>query len=458
MDIEILITGGVIVVLLVLSAFFSGSETALTAASHPRLHELARQGSTRAASVNRLIARKEQLLGALLLGNNLVNIGASALATSLMIEVFASNGVLYATLGMTFLVLIFAEVLPKTYAIHYPVRVALVVGPIIRALVFILAPIVGAVQGVVTSTLRLFGVRLLDHRTFTAGEEELRGAIELHQGPDAEARDERRMLRSILDLADVDVDEVLTHRSGVEMVNAEASIREIVEAVLTSPYTRLPVWRGEPDNIVGVIHTKALFHAVQKAGGAIEKLDIKDTWTAPWFIPESTNLLDQLREFRRRHEHFALVVDEYGALLGVVTLEDILEEIVGEIEDEHDRAAPGIGLPGVRVQEDGSYIVDGSVTLRDLNREFEWELPDDEASTIAGLVMHEARRIPVTGQVFAFHGFRFEVLRRRKNRLASLRMSRIGEEETKSAAGKKARKTSKNTPRKPNRRDPKHPG
>jgi len=139
-------------------------------------------------------------------------------------------------------------------------------------------------------------------------------------------------------------------------------------------------------------------------------------------------------------------------------LEDILEEIVGEIEDEHDRAAPGIGLPGVRVQEDGSYIVDGSVTLRDLNREFEWELPDDEASTIAGLVMHEARRIPVTGQVFAFHGFRFEVLRRRKNRLASLRMSRIGEEENKLEAAKKARKIPKNTPRKPGRRDPKHPG
>ena len=446
---EILITAGVIVVLLVLSAFFSGSETALTAASHPRLHELARQGDPRAKNVNALIARKERLLGALLLGNNLVNIAASALATSLLIDAFADRGVLYATLIMTFGILIFAEVLPKTYAIHYPVRVALVVAPIIRAIVFVLAPVVGAVQGVVTFVLRLFGVRLDDQRSFTDGEEELRGAIELHQGPDAEARDERRMLRSILDLADVDVDEVLTHRSGVEMIDADAAVREIVEAVLASPYTRLPVWRGEPDNVVGVIHTKALFMAVQKVGGTIEKLDIKDIWSAPWFIPESTSLLDQLREFRRRHEHFALVVDEYGALLGVVTLEDILEEIVGEIEDEHDRAAPGIGLPGVRTQEDGSVIVDGRVTLRDLNREFEWELPDEEASTIAGLVMHEARRIPETGQVFAFHGFRFEVLRRRKNRLASLRMSRIGKTGAETAAKKPDRKARRRMPKRP---------
>ena len=446
---EILITAGVIVVLLVLSAFFSGSETALTAASHPRLHELARQGDPRAKNVNALIARKERLLGALLLGNNLVNIAASALATSLLIDAFADRGVLYATLIMTFGILIFAEVLPKTYAIHYPVRVALVVAPIIRAIVFVLAPVVGAVQGVVTFVLRLFGVRLDDQRSFTDGEEELRGAIELHQGPDAEARDERRMLRSILDLADVDVDEVLTHRSGVEMIDADAAVREIVEAVLASPYTRLPVWRGEPDNVVGVIHTKALFLAVQKVGGTIEKLDIKDIWSAPWFIPESTSLLDQLREFRRRHEHFALVVDEYGALLGVVTLEDILEEIVGEIEDEHDRAAPGIGLPGVRTQEDGSVIVDGRVTLRDLNREFEWELPDEEASTIAGLVMHEARRIPETGQVFAFHGFRFEVLRRRKNRLASLRMSRIGKTGAETATKKPDRKARRRMPKRP---------
>jgi Mg2+/Co2+ transporter CorB len=446
---EILITTGVIVVLLVLSAFFSGSETALTAASHPRLHELARQGNARAKSVNALIARKERLIGALLLGNNLVNIAASALATSLLIDAFASRGVLYATLIMTFGILIFAEVLPKTYAIHYPVRVALVVAPIIRAIVFALAPVVRAVQGVVTFTLRLFGVRIDDQRSFTAGEEELRGAIELHQGPDAEARDERRMLRSILDLADVDVDEVLTHRSGVEMIDADAPIREIVEVVLASPYTRLPVWRSEPDNVVGVIHTKALFLAVQKADNAFDELDIKKIWSAPWFIPESTSLLDQLREFRRRHEHFALVVDEYGALLGVVTLEDILEEIVGEIEDEHDRAAPGIGLPGVRSQEDGSYIVDGRVTLRDLNREFEWELPDEEASTIAGLVMHEARRIPETGQVFAFHGFRFEILRRRKNRLASLRMSRIGKTGAESSPRKSARKTKQHQPKQP---------
>jgi len=427
MTIEYLLpTIGVIAVLLLLSAFFSGSETALTAVSRPRMHERERQGDQRAARVNKLTARRERLLGSILLGNNVVNIGASALATGLMIEWFGDRGIAYATLGMTLLVLIFAEVLPKTYAIHNPIRVSLAVAPTMHLVVYLLAPLARSVQFVVSGTLKLFGVRSQTGGSLWAAEEELRGAIELHQGPDVEVEDERRMLRSILDLGDVDVDEVMTHRSELETVDAAAPIGAIVEAVLKSPYTRIPAWRDDPDNIVGVIHAKVLFTAIQKAGGALDKLSLTDCWQAPWFVPETTNLLDQLREFRARHEHFAIVVDEYGALMGIVTLEDILEEIVGEIEDEHDRASPGAGLPGLRTEVDGSFVVDGAVTIRDLNREFEWDLPDDEASTIAGLVMHEARRIPDTGQVFAFHGFRFEVLRRRKNRIVSLRLAPLG--------------------------------
>ncbi|MDH3236403.1 MAG: HlyC/CorC family transporter [Alphaproteobacteria bacterium] len=444
----ILPTIGIIAVLLLLSAFFSGSETALTAVSRPRMHERERQGDHRAMRVNALTDHREQLIGSILLGNNLVNIGASALATGLLVEFFGDSGIVYATLGMTLLVLIFAEVLPKTYAIHNPIRVSLAVAPIMRLIVVALAPPVRAVQFVVNGTLKLFGVRIQAGRSFTAAEEELRGAIELHQGPEKEeVEDERRMLRSILDLGDVDVDEVLTHRSELETVNADAPAAEIVKAVLSSPYTRIPAWRDEPDNIVGVIHAKALFLATQKAGGSLDKLNIAECWQAPWFIPETTNLLDQLREFRARREHFAIVVDEYGALMGVVTLEDILEEIVGEIEDEHDRSRPGAGFPGVRVESNGTYLVEGAVTIRDLNREFDWVLPDESAATIAGLVMHEARRIPETGQVFAFHGFRFEVVRRRKNRIVLLRLAALDgtapaatESEPEPARGRKAKK------------------
>jgi len=445
----LLSTIGIIAVLLLLSAFFSGSETALTAVSRLRMHERERQGDHRAARVNALIDHREQLIGSILLGNNLVNIGASALATGLLVEFFGNTGIVYATLGMTLLVLIFAEVLPKTYAIHNPIKVSLAVAPVMRAIVVTLAPPVRAVQFVVNGTLKLCGVRIQAGRSFTAAEEELRGAIELHQGPEAdEVEDERRMLRSILDLGDVDVDEVLTHRSELETVNADAPPGEIVEAVLKSPYTRIPAWRDEPDNIVGVIHAKALFLATQKAGGgALDKLNIAECWQLPWFIPETTNLLDQLREFRARREHFALVVDEYGALMGVVTLEDILEEIVGEIEDEHDRSRPGADLPGVRVEAGGTYMVEGAVTIRDLNREFDWDLPDEAAATIAGLVMHEARRIPETGQVFAFHGFRFEVVRRRKNRIVLLRLAPLNgeapqaaESAAEPARGRKAKK------------------
>jgi len=435
----ILSTIGVIAVLLLFSAFFSGSETALTAVSRLRMHERERQGDHRAARVNALIDHRERLIGSILLGNNLVNIGASALATGLLVEFFGGRGIVYATLGMTLLVLIFAEVMPKTYAIYNPIRVSLAVAPVMRVIVIVLSPVVRAVQFVVNGTLTICGVRIQSGRSILAAEEELRGAIELHQGPEAaEVEDERRMLRSILDLGDVDVDEVLTHRSELHTVNADAPVAEIVEAVLKSPYTRIPAWRDEPDNIVGVIHAKALFIATQKAGGAVDKLNVAESWQTPWFIPESTNLLDQLREFRARREHFAIVVDEYGALMGVVTLEDILEEIVGEIEDEHDRSSPGAGLPGVRDEKDGSFVVEGAVTIRDLNREFGWDLPDEAAATIAGLVMHEARRIPESGQVFAFHGFRFEVLRRRKNRIVALRLAPLNGQ-VEAAAGDKAK-------------------
>jgi Mg2+/Co2+ transporter CorB len=429
---EWLLLGGAITLLLVLSAFFSGSETALTAASNPRMHELTRQGSQRAEIVLAMRERRERLIGAILLGNNLVNIFASALATSLLLGVFGEAGVVYATLAMTFLILIFAELLPKTYALRQADKTALLVAPVLRPVVSILAPVILMISKIVELVLAILGVAGQDEQSQLHREEELRGAIALHEGPEPEIRQERQMLRSILDLDEVQVEEVMTHRRNVAMIDCDGPATAIVEKALDSPYTRLPLYRGEPDNIVGVLHAKGLLRELGRESVRPEDLNIPAIAADPWFIPESTSLLDQLQAFRERREHFALVVDEYGVFMGVVTLEDIIEEIVGEIDDEHD-----IAVAGVRPQADGSYIVDGSVTIRDLNREFDWYLPDDEATTIAGLVLHEARLIPVPSQVFVFHGFRFEILRRQRNQITMMRVTPPGGngEQTDAAAG-----------------------
>ena len=409
--------------LLVCSGFFSGSETAMTGASRARMHALEQQGSRAATIVNRMWLRKERLIGAILLGNNLVNIAASAIATSVAITLLGENGVFAATVVMTLLVLIFSEVLPKTYAIHHADRMAVFVGPILRVFVVIFGPVNHAIFLVVRGTLKLVGVDIGNPIGSEQSEEELRGAIDLHAGGSEEVRQERQMLRSILDLGDVEVGEIMTHRKNVITVNADLPIDELITEVLSSPYTRVPMWRGTPDNIVGVIHAKELFRAAKELSGQEDKIDVAEVANLPWFIPDATDLLSQLQSFRQRHEHFAIVVDEYGEVLGIVTLEDILEEIVGDIADEHD-----VEIEGVRQLKDGAVIVEGTVTIRDLNRQFEWKLPDEEASTIAGLVLHEARRIPEIGQVFVFHGFRFEILGRQRNQVTSLKVSPIDDD------------------------------
>ena len=411
-----------IFVLLLLSGFFSGSETALTAASTPLMHQLEQKGNSRAALVNQLHEKKTRLIGTILLGNNLVNILASALATSILIFMFGEAGVAYATIGMTLLVLIFSEIMPKTYAIKHANRMALFVAPIINTLMILLSPFTKSINLVVRILFRIFGVNIKQGESFVSPEEELRGAIELHEGEDAlEARQERDMMRSVLDLGDVWVGEIMTHRKDVVAINADDDPKSIVDQVLAASFTRLPLWRENPDEVVGTIHAKDLLRAVWGRDEALEGMDVVALAAKPWFIPESTTLLDQLEAFRRRREHFALVVDEYGSLMGVVTLEDILEEIVGDISDEHD-----VFVPGVRPGLDGTILVQGSVTIRDLNRKYEWSLPDEEAATIAGLVLHEARRIPKEGQAFLFHGFRFEIVRRERHQITLIRITPPG--------------------------------
>jgi len=383
------------------------------------MHRLAQQGSRRAALVNTLLDRKDETVSAVLLGNNVVNILSASLTTAVFTALFGAAGVIYATIVVGALVVIFAEVMPKTWALLRADRVALILAPSIVVTLRILGPMARTVAAVSRFFLRL--LRVSTDQTIDAEEqaELLRGAIELHgEGQtDADTPVEKAMLRSVLDLGDRTAGDVMVHRGNIVSIDADDPIEAIVTEVLAAPYTRLPVYRDQADNIVGMVHAKDLFRAVKAAGGP-ETVRITDVMTPPWFIPESTILSDQLKAFQARHEHFAIVVDEYGVMQGIITLEDIIEEIVGDIEDEHDAIKSGV----IR-REDGTLICQGSVPIHDLNREFGWNLPEDETTTIAGLVLYEARRIPEVGQVYAFYGFRFEILKREGTRIAELRIA-----------------------------------
>ena len=414
----IAITAAAVLVLLVISAFFSGSETALTAASRARMLQLEKAGNRRAALVHQLILARENLIGALLLGNNIVNILASVLATSLFLALFGDAGVAFATLVMTVLVVVFGEILPKTVAIGAADRFALIVAPALRVIVAVFAPVVAAIQYIVRGILHLFGIDAADGKLVLSATEELRGQVDLLHAEGGFIKADRDRLGGLLDLGELDVSDIMIHRTNMRSVNAADPPERLIEEILASPFTRLPIWEEEPENIVGVIHVKDLLRSLQAAGGDFSKIDVRAVASEPWFVPDTTGLANQLNAFLKKKQHFALVVDEYGEVQGIITLEDILEEIVGPIADEHD-----IVIQGVRPQPDGSVNVDGAVPIRDLNRAMDWHLPDDEATTIAGLVIHEARQIPEPGQAFSFYGYKFHVLRRNRNRITALRVT-----------------------------------
>ncbi len=425
LDAAFWITSCVILFLLVLSGFFSGSETALTAASRGKLRSQADKGSRGAERALRITEDNERLIGSVLLGNNLVNILAASLATSIFTRAFGESGVALATLVMTLLVLIFAEVLPKTYAITNSERAAALVSAPIAIIVKVFSPVVAAVRYFVRGVLRIFGVRIDPDSNILDVHAEIEGALHLGHSEGVVEKEHRDRILGALDLNERAVEEIMLHRSGIEMIDANAEPETILEQCLQSNYTRLPVFKEDQENIIGVIHAKDLLRAMYKIIGGPEgdasklrDFDIADVAMKPYFVPETSTLDEQMRQFLRRRTHFALVVDEYGSLQGLITLEDILEEIVGEITDEFD---PDGEYP-VKQTGDGMYVVDGAMTIRDLNRATDWNLPDEEANTIAGLVIHEAQMIPTTGQVFSFHGFRFEVCARDGNRITELKI------------------------------------
>jgi Mg2+/Co2+ transporter CorB len=428
LDITLIVTA--IAVLLLLSAFFNASETALTAASRARMHALEQEGNSKARLVNRLLRQPERMIGAVLLGNTLVDILAASLATGLGVILVGPAGVAYATAIMTLLIVIFSAVLPKTYAMAFADRVALVVAPIMRVTIVVLTPATLTIQFIVRQLLKLTSTSRDDAANILAAHEEIRGTIELKTIGGAVAKDDAAMLGGVLDLRDLQVLDIMVHRTKMQTINVDDPPQKIVDEVLKGQYTRVPLWKDEPDNIVGVLHTKDLLVALARASWDVSRIDVASVAGQPWFVPDTTSVTDQLNAFLKRKAQLALVVDEYGEVQGLITLEDILEEIVGQIADEHD-----IHDVAVRIQADGSVNVDGAVAVRDLNRQMDWDLPDEEATTIAGLVIHEAQTIPEPGQAFTFYDYRFEILRKSRNKITAIRIKPVG------AAGKPARHT-----------------
>ncbi len=411
-----------ILILIVFSAFFSGSETALTAVSRVRMHKLEKEGNKQAKLVNQLLNQREKLIGTILLGNNLVNILSSVLATTIFLSFFSQSGIVYATLVMTVLIVVFAEITPKTMALSDPDRTAMLIAGPIALFVKLFSPITSFLVQIVRLTLKLFGVRTVN--PILTPIDEIRGAVDWHHKEGGVIKDDKDMIGGILDLKDLTIDDVMIHRKNIVMIDANQKPEAILETVFSQPHTRFPLWKDNADNIIGILHSKDLLRAIKLSKGEFNSIDITTILREPWFVPEKTPLISQLKAFQKKREHFALIVDEYGVLMGIVTLEDILEEIVGDIRDEHDSH-----VEGVKLQQDKSVITDGIVTIRDLNRAMDWDLPDEQAVTIAGLVIHEAKTIPEPGQKFSFHGFRFQILKRHRNQITELKISKLPKQE-----------------------------
>ncbi len=416
----ILLFVSIVIVLLLTSAFFSSCETAMTAVSKAKIHTLAQEENNKKAIIlQKLLGELGLVVSVLLTCNTIINSLAVSLATGILINIFGSEGIAYASLMMGGLLLLYGEVIPKMVAIYAPEKLLLFAARPLNIVVTLFRPFNKLITGFAKMTLKPFGIKVSLKDNYYASLDELKGVIDLHKGPGQDVVHERKMLKSILDLGSVPVVDVMIHRKNVMMIDADTPFQKIVDQVLKSPFTRLPIWKNDPDNIVGVIHSKDLFRYI-KRNIKEEERNVLEIAQPPWFIPESTDLLDQLQAFRARREHFAVVVDEYGAFLGIATLEDILEEIVGDIRDEHD-----VSVRGIRPQQNDSFIVDGTVTIRDLNRHNDWDLNDEDASTIAGLILHKVRMIPNVGQTFLIDGFSVEVLKKQRNQITLVRIKQI---------------------------------
>ncbi len=432
-----------VVFLLAANGFFVAAEFALVKARSVRLERLAEGGSLSARLALHMNRNIEPYLAACQLGNTMTALGlgwvgepfvASLLEPPMLMlgfseELVRTTAFLTGFLTFSSLHIVIGEQVPKNFAIREAYRVSLWVAIPLQAFYLAVYPLNWLLDKGARGTLALLGVRPnTEGDVYSA--EELRSLIGLSHRYGAMRRQERDMLAAILDLAEVEVGDVMTHRRRMETLHAELGREEAAARVLASPYTRFPIWQGDPDRIVGVVHAKDVLAAAYRSEAEGAPFDLRALASEPWFVPETASLLHQLLEFRRRRQHMALVVDEYGSLLGLVTLEDIVEEIVGDIFDEKD-----VVVADILEQEDGSVLVAGEVTVRDLNRQMDWDLPEEPAATVAGLVIAHAERIPEVNERFEIGGFAFEVLGREDHRITRLRIrARDSRTETPSVA------------------------
>ena len=407
----------VIIFLILLSGFLSGSETAITATSKARIISKLKKGAKRADYVKKIIDNKDKVISSLLLSNNLVNILASSLATAFFYDLFGVTGIFYATLLMTFLLVIFAEVLPKTYAINKPTRSALIIGPIIFYLNKVLTPFVFVINKIVIILINKKEIndkKLSDEQS----EEELQGVIDMYQTSNPDSEHEKEMLQSILTLNDTTVEEIFTHRKNIYSINVDLSLSEIIKIINQSRFTRIPFWKNNPENIIGLLNIRSL--NIDMKNHLNNKKIILEKIVKPWFIPSSKNLLDQLVEFKKKKEHLAFVVDEYGELLGIISLEDIIEEIVGEIVDEIDAPEKKFLL-----NSKGVIIAEGNQNIKDLYKKFDLDLPEIESSTIAGHVMDLAKKIPMYGETVKDNKFNYKITSHSRKQILRLEITKI---------------------------------
>jgi Mg2+/Co2+ transporter CorB len=411
----------IVTILMAISALFACSETSITAASRAKTHRMVNDGNKRAKKLEKLLKIREKVISTMLVGNNAVNILASALATSALIRLFGEAGLLYATIAMTIIVLIFAEIAPKTFAIKSPDKIALFLAPTIDILVKILFPLTHLIQKIVDSFANLFFTKSVA-KSQDAELEEIRDTVDLKAKEGAIFKYDKDLIDGVLDLSDTEISEIMVHRKDIESINIDLPIAEIINSALSISYTRIPLWRSNKENVVAILNVRKLLKALHLYEGDIEKFELTSAVSEPWFVPASNTLRSQLFAFRKRKKRFSLVVDEYGSLLGLLTLEDILEEIVGEIKEQDD----GLEINIIKIKS-GAYKITGKTLIRDINKKLEWDVAEnDQAYNLAAFIISNLGRIPEEKESFAIDGYHFEILKRKNHDLILVKVKKLG--------------------------------
>ncbi len=414
-----LVTLAFVLIPIALAGLLSASETAMTALSLAKIHKLKTSGDKRAIIISALREDKESLISTILLANSIFSILASTVATAALIDIFGSEGVVYATILMTVLIILFAEILPKTYAIAYPEQVALSFAYFLKISVAICRPITKAINFIVVFIIKKLRMHEAGSKGSISPTEEIRGTIEIHHKQGYVNHGDKYMFDGIFYLSENNVGKVMTHRKNMYSINIDLDVKELISQIQEIGYTRIPIWQNNPDNIVGILNTKHLLHKLFKEKD-INKIKIKDLISEPVFIHENTSLGAQLADFKKCKNRFAIVIDEYGDIQGLITSADILEEVVGSVvHDEYDKVQEEI------VYSNGFYTVKGDLSIRDINRILHWSLPEEEATTIAGFLIHELERIPDVGESFIFNNLNFTILAKESNQLTIIRIKKL---------------------------------